>query len=71
MKAGMKLTIGLFILGIITGLIQLWFAPWLPEFFVKIELTIGALLLIVLVLCFVAKEHHDNKITRSGEHLDD
>ena len=71
MKAGMKLTIGLFILGIITGLIQLWFTPWLPEFFVKIELTIGALLLIVLVLCFVAKEHHDNKITRSGEHLDD
>ena len=71
MKAGMKLTIGLFILGILTGLIQLWFAPWQPEFFVKIELTIGALLLIALVLCSVAKEHHDNKITRSGEHLDD
>lgn len=71
MKAGMKLTIGLFILGILTGLIQLWFAPWQPEFFVKIELTIGALLLIALVLCSVAKEQHDNKITRSGEHLDD
>lgn len=71
MKAGMKLTIGLFILGILTGLVQLWFAPWQPAFFVKAELTIGALLLIVLVLCFVAKEHHDNKITRSDEHLDD
>ena len=71
MNAGMKLTIGLFILGIVTGLVQLWFTPWQPEFFVKTELTIGALLLIVLVLCFVAKEHHDNKVTRSGEHLDD
>ena len=71
MKASMKLTIGLFILGIVTGLIQLWFAPWQPAFFIKTELTIGALLLIVLVLCFVAKEHHDNKVTRSGEHLDD
>lgn len=71
MSAGIKWIIGLFILGIVTGLIQLWFSPWLPAFFVKIELTIGALLLIVLVLCFVAKEHYDNKITRSGEHLDD
>ena len=71
MKASMKLTIGLFILGIVTALIQLWFAPWQPAFFIKTELTIGALLLIVLVLCFVAKEHHDNKVTRSGEQLDD
>jgi hypothetical protein len=70
MKLGIKLIVGLFILGVITALIQLWFAPWQPEFFVKTEMTIGALLLIVLVLCFVAKEHHDNKITRSGEHLD-
>ena len=71
MKTGMKLTIGLFILSIVTALIQLWFAPWQPAFFIKTELTIGALLLIVLVLCFVAKEHHDNKVTRSGEQLDD
>ena len=71
MKAGIKLTIGLFILSIVTALIQLWFAPWQPAFFVKTELTIGALLLIVLVLCFVAKEYHDNEVTRSGEHLDD
>ena len=71
MKAGIKLTIGLFILSIVTALIQLWFAPWRPAFFVKTELTIGALLLIVLVLCFVAKEHHDNTITKSGEQLDD
>ena len=71
MKAGIKLTIGLFILSIVTALIQLWFAPWQPAFFIKTELTIGALLLIVLVLCFVAKEHHDNKVTRSGEQLDD
>ena len=71
MKTGMKLTIGLFILSIVTALIQLWFAAWQPAFFIKTELTIGALLLIVLVLCFVAKEHHDNKVTRSGEQLDD
>ena len=71
MKAGMKLTIGLFILGIVTGLIQLWFAPLKQVLFLKTELTIGALVLIVLVLCFVAKEHHDNTITKSGEHLDD
>ena len=71
MKFGMKLTIGLFILGMVTGLIQLWFSLWQPAFFVKTELTIGALLLIALVLCFVAKEHYDYTITKSGEHLDD
>ena len=71
MKAGIKLTIGLFILSIVTALIQLWFAPWQQAFFVKTELTIGALLLIVLVLCFVANEYHDNEVTRSGEQLDD
>ena len=60
----------LVVLGIAAGLLQLWFAPWTPETFVKIEMTLGGLLAIVVVLWFVVREHRQDKATRSGDRLD-
>ncbi len=60
----------LFVIGILAGIAQLWFAPWTSETFVKIELTIGGLLGIVIVVWFVLKEQREDRANRSGNRLD-
>jgi hypothetical protein len=70
MKASLLIGIVLFVLGVGLGLVQLWFAPWDGGLFFKMEMTIGALLLIVVVVAFVLNEYKDDKATRSGDRLD-
>jgi len=60
----------LVVLGIAAGLIQLWFAPMTPETFLKVEMTIGGLLAIVVVVWFAVREHKEDQATRSGDRLD-
>jgi hypothetical protein len=71
MKIGISIGCGLFVIGVLLGIIQLWFAPWSIQFFVKLEMTIGALFLIVCVIWFVTKEYREDKTNRSGDKLDD
>jgi len=42
----------------------------LPGHFLKVEMTIGGLLAIVVVLWFAVREHKEDKATRSGDRLD-
>ena len=70
MKTGISLGTGLFVLGVLLGVIQLWLQPWSVQLFVKLEMTIGALILIVCVVWFVAKEYKESKSNQSGDHLD-
>jgi uncharacterized transporter YbjL len=60
----------LFVIGVMLGLIQLWFGPWSPQLFIKLEMTVAALLVVVLVLAFVMNESKASKSLRSGEHKD-
>jgi len=60
----------LVVVGIAAGLLQLWFAPWSAETFLKIEMTIGGLLVIVVVIWFAVREHKEDEATRSGDRLD-
>lgn len=62
--------VAVFVLGVVLGVAQLWFAPWTQEVFVKIELTLGGLLAIIVVLWYVRKEYDEDRVTRSGKHLD-
>jgi Na+-translocating ferredoxin:NAD+ oxidoreductase RnfE subunit len=71
MKIGISIGTGLFIIGVLLGIIQLWFQPWSFQLFLKLEMTIGALLLIVCVVWFVAKEYLQDKTNRSGDSLDE
>lgn len=70
----MKIVIGLgtllFVVGILLALLQLWFVPWSPEFFIKMEMTVGAFLLVVIVVYFVVREYREDKTTRNGDRLD-
>jgi hypothetical protein len=71
MRISIGLGASLFVAGVLLALFQLWFVPWSPEIFLKMEITIGAFFLVVLVVYFVVKEYGENKTTRSGDRLDD
>ena len=60
----------LVVIGVAVGLLELWFVPWSPETFLKIEMTLAGLLLIVVVIWFAVREHKEDKATRSGDRLD-
>jgi hypothetical protein len=60
----------LFVACVVVFMVQLWFAPWSPDIFFKIEMTLGGLLVIVVVVWFMVKEYRQDKETRSGESLD-
>lgn len=70
MNTGLAIGTGLFVLGVLLGIVQLWFDFWDPLIFIKLEMTIGALILIVFAVWFVNKETREDKINSSGEHLD-
>ena len=62
------------ILGIVLGIVQLWFEPWGLALFIKLELTLAALFLIslvVMVIGFARKEHKDFRHQQNGDRLDD
>jgi hypothetical protein len=60
-----------FILGVVLGLIQLWFEPWSYALFIKLEITLGALFLVNLAIGFSRKEYKDYKRQQDGDKLDD
>jgi len=70
MNPGLAAGTVLFVIGILLGIAQLWFSPWTAETFMKVELTIGGLLGIVIVVWFVLKEQKEDKANRSGNRLD-
>jgi hypothetical protein len=67
MKSGLMVGVALFVLGVLLGLAQLWFTPWSPDVFVKLEMSIGGLLLIVCVVWFAVKEYRAGKTMRRGD----
>jgi len=71
MKTSMWAGILLFILGVLLALVELWFSPWEPELFMKLEITVGAFLLVIVVVAFVRREYKENKAIRSGDRLDE
>ena len=57
-------------MAMIIGLLQLWFSLFSPAVFVKIELTLAALLIIAVVLAFARREQRAAEATRNGGPLD-
>ena len=67
MKSGLTIGVALFILAVLLVLGQLWFSPWSPDVFIKLEMSLGGLLLIDGVVWFAVKEYRDDKATRRGD----
>jgi Na+-translocating ferredoxin:NAD+ oxidoreductase RnfE subunit len=70
MKHSSVISAFILIIAILVMLIQLWFSVWSHEIFTKIIITIGALLVISLVISFVYKEINDTKRFKNGGNLD-
>ena len=70
MNTGLTVGTGLFVLSVLLGIAQMWSDFLDPLVFIKLEMTIGALILIVFAVWFVKKESREDKINSSGEHLD-
>ena len=70
MKTGVSICFGLFILGVLIGLAQLWFAPWTVDTFAKLLITDGAALAIVLAWSVFARERRDMENIRRGGKLE-
>lgn len=70
MRTSLRICTALFVTGVILGVIELWFAPWTPDVFIKLELTLGAALVIVYVIDFARREQREHEQTRNGDKLD-
>ena len=60
---------GLFLAGAAAGLAQLWFGIWDHETFVKLMITVGVLLVIVLAWNLVVRERRDSAKIRDRSKL--
>ena len=69
MKLTALMALALFHVGVLIGLAELWFRPWDPETFLKILITDGALLAVVLTWNFLIREKRDYEKIRDGERL--
>ncbi len=70
MRLTAVLALGLFHLGVLIGLAQLWFRPWDYETFLKILITVGAILAVVLTWGFLIRERRDYEKIRDGKWLE-
>jgi hypothetical protein len=56
MKVGIIISSAIFVVGVLFMLIQLWFAVWEPQTFIKIMITAIAFFVVSLLVSFVTKE---------------
>jgi uncharacterized protein (DUF2062 family) len=70
MRAGIAFALFLFITAIVLALTQIWFPLFKPVTFFKLELTLGALLIIVVVMLYVVNEYREYRAIHSGENRD-
>ena len=59
----------LFLVGAAIGLGQLWLRLWAPDTFMKIMITVGVLLAVVVAWNLVVRERRDNAKTRDRSRL--
>ena len=67
MRAGIALAVGIFAAGIAVLLAQLWASPMGAELFWKVEITLGALLVIVVVVLYAVKEYREYRSMTKGD----
>jgi hypothetical protein len=61
----------IFLLGVLAGLVQMWFSPWNDQFFMKLMVTDGAVLMVVVLFVFFVREGKTSEKTKRSHALDD
>jgi hypothetical protein len=67
MKIAIGLAVALVVAAIALVLVQLWTAGMSAELFWKLEITLGALFVIVLVVTYAVKEYKEFKSLSKGD----
>jgi hypothetical protein len=62
--------VALFVAAVVVALAQLWLTVWSAAVFVKIEITIGAMLAVLIAIWFTRKEYKDYKRQETDSALD-
>ena len=70
MSAAAAIAFGLFIVGVVGGLAQLWLQIWSLDTFTKLAITDGALIVVALAWHFVAAERRANERLSRDKRLD-
>jgi len=70
MKTCIFLGAGLFVAAVLLGVVKMWFPVLTTDTFIKIELTLGAAFLVVVIVCIVFREYDEDKANRRGNRLD-
>jgi hypothetical protein len=55
---------------VVVALAQLWLTAWSAAVFIKIEITIGALLAVLIAIWFTRKEYKDYQRQQTSSALD-
>lgn len=66
MKPATFACFGLFALGVLLFLAQVWFAPFSAEAFFKVMLTVGALFVLSVVYVFLVRENKASEKIDNG-----
>jgi hypothetical protein len=61
---------GLFLAGAAAGLAQLWLRLWAPETFMKLMITLGVLLAVVLAWSLAVREKRESERIRGRSKLE-
>ena len=62
--------VALFIAAVVVALTEVWLTAWTPEVFIKIEITIGAMLAVLVAIWFTRKEYKDYNRQKNDSALD-
>lgn len=60
-----------FVLAVVIALAQLWLQAFSAELFVKLEITLGCLLAVLVVVWFTRKEYREYRRQQDSTALDD
>lgn len=70
MSAPVAVAFALFLVGVALGLAQLWGQVLAPETFLKLAITDGALIVVILAWMVVVRERRDSERLRKDRRLD-
>ena len=62
--------VALFIAAVLVALAQLWVTAWSAAVFIKIEITLGGMLAVLIAIWFTRKEYKDYKNQETDSTLD-
>ena len=63
-------SIVLLILGVVLFLLQLWFNCFSAEFFVKMMITLGVLLIVTVAVALIRREYVNNEKLKDDGYID-